>query len=272
MADHKNSKVPQQSEKLTQTLAALIAGYDGIVNLCGQGTTEKKQQDLARLKELLDGFHKTRSSWEREQVTRAEEFNLLQVMGVADDEVTHSRILAWMLDQRLEHGTHAQGNLGFRLFIQELGPKLKPQSADISSYHNKSYWVQCEVSGIEARVDIEIAAMRRFIIHIENKIGSFEGDDQTNREWRDLQRRAKELGISGLNTHAIFLTIDGSDAKNDNFVSIPWRNLLPVLEGFAEQAQAVEVKLFAAHYAKAISKLTPTEPETEENENEDSAV
>lgn len=273
MVDRENSKVPLLPEKLIQTFATLIAGYDDIVNVCEQGSTKKLKDDPMKLTALLDGFREVRSAWERDQVTRADNFNLLRVIEVADDEATHSKILAWLLDRRLEHGTHAQGNLGFRLLIEELGPELGSASlSQIMSYPNESYWVRREVSGEESRVDIEIAARGKFIIHIENKIGSFEGDDQTNREWRDLERRAKELGISGSNAHGIFLTLDGRDAKNDNFVPISWRSLVPVLEGFAEQAQAVEVKLFVAHYAKAVPKLTLAEPETEEDKNEDTAV
>jgi len=34
----------------------------------------------------------------------------------------------------------------------------------------------------EARADIEIAARGKFIVHIENKIWSEEGEDQTHRE------------------------------------------------------------------------------------------
>lgn len=273
MIDRESSKVLLQPEKLIQTFAALIAGYDQIANLCGQAATKEMQHGLAEPRGLLDGFREVRSAWETDQVTRADDFNLLQVMEVADDEVTQSKILAWLLDRRLEHGTHAQGNLGFRLFIQEFGPELKSESPpQIMSYPNESYWVRCEVSGSESRVDIEIAARGKFIIHIENKIHSFEGADQTHREWRDLERRANELGVSRSNIHGIFLTLDGSKPANTDFVRVAWQRLVSVLDRFAEQTQASEVRLFAAHYAKAVRKPALTEPETEENENEDSVV
>ena len=84
-----------------------------------------------------------------------------------------------------------------------------------------------------SRVDIEIAARSEFVVHIENKILSLEGSDQTDREWEDLEKRRRELGSSESNTHAIFLTLDGSDPREQEIsgrldgVALPafWRSL-----------------------------------------------
>jgi len=265
--------VAPQPEQLLQTFSALIKGHDDLVNRSLQATKEKMQRDLLALTALLDGFLEARSAWETKQVALASDFNLLQVMAVEDDEATHSRILAWLLDRRLEHGSHAQGALGFRLFLREFGPdlnvKLKPQ---IMSYPDEPYWVRREVAGRESRVDIEIAASRKFIIHIENKIGSSEGEYQTHREWCDLKRRAKDLCIPRSNVHGIFLTLDSSPPRNKHFAAIGWHRLVTVLEQFAEEAQPPEVKLFAAHCARAVRKLTQSEPRTEERKDGDSSV
>ena len=44
---------------------------------------------------------------------------MLDVIGLTNNEKAHSDILAWLLDRDLTHlGTHAQGNLGFRLFLE----------------------------------------------------------------------------------------------------------------------------------------------------------
>ena len=42
-------------------------------------------------------------------------------MDIKTDEACHSKILAWLLDRRIDRGTHAQGSLGFRLLLEELG-------------------------------------------------------------------------------------------------------------------------------------------------------
>jgi len=178
-------------------------------------------------------------------------------------------MLAWLLDHRIEHlGTHAQDRLGFQLFLKELDlPR---------SYAGESYWVRCEVAGDQSRVDIEVAARGRFIIHIENKVRAQEGENQTNREWGDLQSRAKALGISISSRrnaiHAIFLSRGGDLPENPNFLPISWSRIAGVLETFAAKAEATDVGLFAAHYAKALRRFTVSKTPIGKIENEKEMV
>jgi len=199
----------------------------------------------AQFSALIDGFLDQIELWRKAQESTAEEFNLFDVLDVAGDEVRHSRLLAWLLDRRLEKaGTHAQGNLGFRLFLEEL--KLP------SSYAEANYWVWRERSGDESRVDVEIAARGQFLIHIENKIHSEEGPDQTVREWADLVKRANELAIPSGAMHGVFLTLNGIPAENPKFQSLSWRTVAGVFAQFAAVVQPPEVKVFAAHCARAL--------------------
>jgi hypothetical protein len=87
-------------------------------------------------------------------------------------------------------------------------------------------------------MDIEVVASGKFIIQIENKILSLEGDNQTKREWCDLNKRTEP------NRHAIFLTLDGREADEKNFRPVGWSRVARVLDKFAEQAQPPVVKLF----------------------------
>lgn len=265
--------MPPPPEPLIEIFAALLKGHDEVVNRWRQPAAARAQRERSELEALLRGFHEVGSAWEKKQETAADDFNLFEVMGVAGDEVRHSRVLAWLLDRRLEQGSHAQGSLGFRLFIEELGRELGAESTPtITSYPDEPYWVRCEVSGSQSRIDIEIASRGKFIIHIENKIWSSEGADQTNREWRDLERRAKELEIPTANAHGIFLTLDGCRPQNPHFVPVEWRRIANVLDKFAEEAKARDVKWFADHYAKAVRKLVLTQSKTEEGEDGNSAV
>ncbi len=251
--------MPKESKELARRFEVLIKRHAGL-----------RMEDDNRLKDALDRlvptFQAARKTWADEQRASASDFNLFAVLGVESDEVRHSKILTWLLDHRIEQGSHAQGSLGFRLFLKQLKQELfgdkDPPVTDYADVPN--YWVHREVSGGEARVDIEIAARNRFLIHIENKIYSIEGDDQTHREWRDLQQRAKALGVSRSACHAIYLTLDGSEARNENFRSVSWNRIALVLDIFAEKAQPEEVRLFARHYAKAVRKLAIVERKGEE--------
>lgn len=238
--------------------------------------TELRSKETARLQtvvaRLLPGFREARKVWADSQRHTAEDFNLFEIMGVASDEVRHSKILAWLLDHRIERGTHAQGNLGFRLFLEEFAGELRLENdSRLTSYADEpNYWVHAEVSGDESRVDAEVAARGKFLIHLENKIYATEGEDQTNREWRDLQTRRRELGVPEDACHAIFLTLDGTKAENENFHSLRWSRIAIILDRFAESAEPLDVKLFARHYAKAIRKMSVME--REEIEADDAEV
>lgn len=242
------------AKELTRRFRTLITRHGELLS--------KDTERLGRvLRELLPTFREARKQWADSQRISADDFNLFKVMEVEADEVRHSKILAWLLDHRIEHGTHAQGNLGFRLFLEEFDDELKQGgNGQPAAYANEpNYWVRCELSGSEARVDIEIAARGKFLIHLENKILSAEGEDQTCREWRDLQTRRKELDVPEAACHAFFLTLDGTRAKCERFRSVGWNRIAKTLDRFADQAEPTEVKLFARHYAKAVRMMSVAE-------------
>jgi len=215
---------------------------------------------FADLRALLDQFSAAAERWRLDQQNKAEAFNLFEVLNLTGDELRHSMLLAWLLDHRLTaFGTHAQGNLGFRLFLEELDLPVE--------YAQQPYFVFREVSGDRSRIDIRVQARGAFILDIENKIWSAEGEDQTNSEWKDLQKAAKEL--SAPNVHAFFLTPYGTKAKNPHFTPIKWKQMADVLEKFAGEAKPPHVKLFAQHSADALRRFTPIIPLTPEDEHEE---
>lgn len=207
--------------------------------------------DYKSIRELLVDFKETIDRYHQQQEEVADDFNLLEVMRLTGKEIRHSMVLAWLLDHDMNRlGTHAQGNLGFRLFLKEFSELHFP-----IGYADSQYWVRREVSGDESVVDIEVACRGRFLIHIENKIWSSEGTDQTDREWSDLQRRAKGLNVMAPDIYALFLTPDGAKPVNPNFRAIRWRRIVSVLEAFADLAKPVDVKLFTRHYARALRRF-----------------
>ena len=246
-------------------LARLQSLVTGHAAFCSQETSQLQSV----LSEMLSGFLAERTKWAESQRATADDFNLFEILDVEGDEVCHSKILAWFLDHRIEHGTHAQGSLGLRLFLEELRGELTENRDDrILSYASEpNYWVHREISGNEARVDIEIAALRKFLIHVEVKIHSMEGDAQTDREFRDLQARGAELDVPESARHGVFLTLDGRNATNEKFRPVSWSRVAKVLDQFAAEVEPREVQLFARHYAKAIRKLSVVEREEIEAED-----
>jgi hypothetical protein len=249
--------------------AELAKRFASLIDAHAAFRTKDETRLQTVINKLLPVFIHARKNWAEAQRKTADDFNLFEVLGVAADEVRHSKILAWLLDHRIERGSHAQGNLGFRLFLEEFCTEFFGNDAtQVGKYADETnYWVHCEVKGEEARVDIRISARGRFLIDIENKIHSWEGEDQTGREWRDLQAQRIELSVPLVACHALFLTLDASPATNENFRAIGWNRIAKVLDRFADLAEPVDVKLFARHYAKAIRMMRVIEQNEQEVDN-----
>jgi hypothetical protein len=214
---------------------------------------------------LLAEYENVFEVWRNKQEATADDFNVLEVIGLTFDEIRHSMLLAWLLDHRIgKLGSHAQGNLGFCLFLKSLRLPLK--------YASANYSVSREVAGNSSRVDIRVEATGRFIIDIENKIWSDEGDDQTNREWVDLLTRAKQLCVPASAVHAFFLTPEGRLPRNRNFDVVTWHQVAEVLDEFSEQAKPTEVKLFAKHYAAVLRRFVLAEVSERDTNNGEQTV
>ena len=212
-----------------------------------QGAPENPEL-VSQAGKLLREFEAKHDAWQKEQITRADNFNILRTMRLSRRELCHSNILAWLLDPK---GSHSQGALGFRLFLVQFDLPEK--------YADMDYTVHREMSLEESQIDIVIEAKGGFIIGIENKIDAEEGDKQTEREWRDLLRRQKHLSIS-VAPCAFFLTPDGIVPRSENFQMISWQLIANVFELFAAQSKAAMVQMFASHYAETIRREIAPEP------------
>lgn len=139
---------------------------------------ERIGRNQARLASFLDEFRvASRDGFSPEA------FNILQILGVGDDEVRHSSILAWLVDPSSRHG---------------YGPILLGSLLEVASIPYEKEWldkvkVYTEFPGHESIIDILISCPPNFILYLENKIWSGEGPDQLARERRDLRRLAEPV-------------------------------------------------------------------------------
>ena len=248
-------------------LQDLLEGFGAAYAIAATVEANEARQSLESFTRLLAGYAATYAKWfeqwKEDQKGTADDFNLLEVMQCTGNELRHSRILAWMLDHDLMRlGTHAQGNIGFRLFLAEVGLP--------GDYASCGYRVRREVASDESRVDIEIAERGKFLIHIENKIWSGLGPEQLEREWRDLMRRAATLGIPENFVHGFYLTPDGrkpDDPGGHGFKAISWGQIAEVFDKFEREAKPPEVKLFASHYLKVLRKYIIPDYDVKEIDN-----
>ncbi|MEO0136427.1 MAG: PD-(D/E)XK nuclease family protein [candidate division WOR-3 bacterium] len=181
------------------------------------------------------------------------------------DELRHSRFIAYLLDPL---ATHAQGKLFFEIFLKKLN--LPPDYAQDDNYR-----VQPEVQHAESRIDIEITHKRgcgrKFIIHIENKVGSMPDKSQIDKENRDLIKEAKSMEIPNENRHGFLLSPEDPGAEffaGTVFKWLGWDTVAECLKDFINQAQAEKAKWMAGQYLECIEKnIIKAKREKEEVKN-----
>jgi len=238
----------------------LLTDFATVVREADTRQAAESKQDEEDFKGLLDGYAEAFKLWREQQVALADDFNLVELLGLTSDENRHSDVLAWLLNSDIYQATHSQGNLGFKVFLRELGLP--------GDYADCDYRVGREVQGAESRIDIELFAPGKFIIGIEAKIGAGEGEDQTPREWRDLRRKACRSNVPHANIHAFYLTPGGEKPSDPDskFTPISWGLIAQVFEEFGKQAKADSVRWFARHYADALRKFIVQQPEKENSD------
>jgi hypothetical protein len=105
---------------LTGRIRALLNQFGELRDRADAVEQAQTADDRENFRALLIGYNETLDRYRHQQEQVADDFNLLDVMRFTGKEIRHSMVLAWLLDHDIRKlGTHAQGNLGFRLFLTE---------------------------------------------------------------------------------------------------------------------------------------------------------
>ena len=173
-----------------------------LISLVEDLRSNRRLELQEQVKKLLETFP---AAARKSRVLFKPNFNMMKLCGLGADEVRHSAILAWLLD---ENASHAHGNLFLEAFSSVVGLELENETA--------GYVVSAEFPGFESITDIVVYRTSDFFISIENKINAKEGGDQLNREYRDRERYADSLNIPPNRRVSVFLTPDGRQPKTGN--------------------------------------------------------
>lgn len=255
---HKGHKMQVSQLKLNR-IVSLIEGYrkvekqyyttsiKNIQNILA-GYKDISSATLIKFENLLQGYKDKVEKLREAQQTSADDLNILDVLGFTYDEVKHSKFLAFLLDP-IE--THAQGNLFFKIFLDEL--KLPAE------YAESKYIVKKEVRGDESIIDIRIRSKvygdKGFVIDIENKVGAGLGDTQIERESKALEKEAKIRSIPDNRRHGFLLSVKNEENLTGTLFNwIGWKQIVNCLNIFINRAQASRAKWTAEQYVKCIEK------------------
>lgn len=157
---------------------------------------------MEKLKELLNNISKINEKYEEIAKISGENFNVFNLFGKTNHELSHSIILKELLDPQ---GSHDSGDCFLKLFIELLkekennnGVKLVFENFDTKAEVSKEFPTE------NGRIDIVIKSKSN-IIFLENKIWAGEQPDQLLRYWKELDKK-------NLRTNLLYLTLDGKEA------------------------------------------------------------
>lgn len=151
---------------------------------------------------ILNEVNKILIKEKEARIKRGEDFNVYQILGMESNEnKTHSSFIAALLNPK---GTHHQGDLFLRLFINKLKEVASDEWGNFNSLNSARIIKEYHISKVDhnnktgGRIDILIRIGGKFI-SIENKIYAGEQENQIERY----------VNFEKDNNTVFYLTLDG---------------------------------------------------------------
>ena len=180
----------RQLERFTVSAEALQHFFVSLRALRSERDTTQVTILANLMPEFRKGLDAAKKSAMTTELTYAPEFNVFRILRVSDNEAAHSDFLATMLDPS---GVHGQGYgflLAFLKLIKKYGGLPNLQLSTVEPMLQDAV-VSREATIVAGRCDLVIALAGKFLLVIENKIRSSEGDQQLQRyaRWLEMQER-----------------------------------------------------------------------------------
>ncbi|MCC6322863.1 MAG: PD-(D/E)XK nuclease family protein [Phycisphaerales bacterium] len=190
-------------------------------------------------------------------------FNIFDALGIVRAEIRHSNFLAWLLDPAESHG---QGDLFLKSVLMDLARHARNQGFNppFSPVHlDGSDMGSVEIHREWKNIDLLILSHEPpFVIAIENKVDSGEHSNQ-------LQRYEETVAAEFPARPAllVFLTPDGAEASDDDWVSYSYADLHRVLTRVKRTNSGgvgPDVSAFLDHYLRLIESRMMDDPQIDE--------
>lgn len=188
-------------------------------------------------------------------------FNIFDALGIARIEIRHSNFLAWLLDPSESHG---QGALFLKAILMDLLAQTPPELRPFSPVQLDG----AELRGVDIRrewrnIDILIICKEpKFVIAIENKIGSGEHGMQLSRYETVLKE-----AFGNVPKQFVYLTIDGDEPSEEKWVPYTYGDIHRILTRVRKtNATAIgeDVLAFLDHYLRLIGSQFMDDPKIDE--------
>ncbi len=177
-------------------------------------------------------------------------FNIFQTLDLQSDELSHSRIIAELLNPE---GSHGMKDEFLKLFLNKI-EEISDQTLNYKSQELKNTVIETEKTTEKGRVDIVITMNQAKII-IENKI--YAGDQE-----KQLKRYRE---VFGKEATIVYLTLDGSEPsgystggdKNTYDILMSYKDIIELLVQYKEKAVNFPyLRETIAQYTNLLNTLT----------------
>ena len=157
-------------------------------------------------------------------------FNLFDILKITRTEIRHSNVLAWLLNPNENQGL---GDSFLRAVVQEMAVNdedgkydvFRTLLLDFYSFNVYREWKNIDI--------LLVSDEEKFIIAIENKIGSAEHDNQL---WRYRNTLAEDY--HGYEKMLIFLTPEGDEPSDrDNWDVLSYAAIADILSRLTEEKE-----------------------------------
>lgn len=210
---------------------------------------------------VLDGFFATLDPVITKARSSGAFVNVWEVAGLGCDELRNSRVLAWFLSQRAEHGL---GNSLMAALVKRCRELAGAETGAFPSVINDGRYTtiieSCPFGEKESRVDIELDG-DEFLLFVEVKINAPETGNQLDR-YVALARKKS----NGRPWGVVFLTPTGK-SPNENksteglalncneLLCMSWNEVSKVFFNVADRLDAGLVKSLLVQYASFVKKF-----------------
>ncbi len=241
--DFRQLRDNKQAARL-ERMRQVVAHFRKVGRLLPSRTTDRRVPK-ERLAEMARCAQQFEALTQRLRRKRPADFSIFEMFRASGDELTHSRVLAWLMDP-LE--THHEGPLFLSAFAELIG-------LDIALEELRRCQVRTEVTHDESRIDLMLYCVGGFLIFVENKIWSSEGDSQIDREFRDMRRVGRAISVPPDRQFAVFLTPFGRppvSGDHSNWISISYEDIANCFGRILGDIDDTKVRVLVADWLETV--------------------
>lgn len=200
-----------------------------------------------------------------------DDFNVFSVLKIANNELKHSNVIAWLLDPNENHGLHELFLSKFLQYVYRLNEIKTLSISKILGLNFSKVEIRREWKNIDILVIIYgQSEADDLVIIIENKIMA---NERKNKDGK-IGQLEKYLNIckeyyDKATLIPVFLTLDGKEASDENserWNLISYKDIISILDFLLDNSKmgSKSITLFLEQYIKTLRRSLMEEKELKE--------